>query len=90
MGIYDVAEMCANGHHTTSMVNSFPEFRSSFCPKCGEPTFTECPHCESDIRGRYDHEGFVISFSGYEPPSYCHNCGTHIRGQSGDCNQPKH
>jgi hypothetical protein len=56
------------------MAASSPEFRQSYCEKCGEATIMECPSCESAIRGHYHTPG-VIGFFDYDVPHFCHNCG---------------
>ena len=71
---YETAEVCPNGHHTTASVETSPERRSRFCPKCGEATFTKCEKCEGRIRGHYYVPG-VVAFSKWTPPNYCHDCG---------------
>ena len=77
MGQYRTAEVCLNGHHTTDSIERAPERRSKYCPKCGATTITQCPSCSASIRGDYDVPG-VIVISGYQPPNYCYNCGTHL------------
>jgi len=75
MGVYRTAEVCPNGHTSTSSVDQNPELSEKFCSECGEATITACPSCGSAIRGDYDVEGVVsIGFS-YEPPAFCHGCG---------------
>jgi hypothetical protein len=74
MGTYHVAEVCPNGHVSTSSADTSPELREKFCSSCGESTMTQCPYCGSTIRGFYFIEG-VFSFNEYTPPAHCHNCG---------------
>lgn len=75
MGTYRVAEVCPNGHVSTSSADTSPELREKFCSKCGEPTITQCQKCSASIRGYYYVEGIISLGSGYEPPAFCHNCG---------------
>lgn len=75
MGTYQVAEICPNGHVTTSAANLNPEMREKFCSHCGEPTAIHCPNCQATIRGRYDVPQ-VIGLFHYSPPAHCHNCGS--------------
>ena len=76
MGYYDVAQVCLNGHIITRNAESAPEFRRRFCPKCGEPTITKCPHCQSPIPGEYHVEGVVVvTRHTPPPPKFCHACG---------------
>jgi hypothetical protein len=74
MGSYRVAEVCPNGHVSTSSADKSPELREKFCSRCGEPTMTQCPSCKVPIRGYYYVEGFIGGYN-YEPPAFCHNCG---------------
>lgn len=71
---YRTAQVCLNGHSTTSDIQLSPELMARFCPECGEQTITQCPSCQKDIRGWYHVEG-VISIRDYVPPRYCYDCG---------------
>ena len=73
-GYYETAEVCPNGHHTTASVETWPALRSSFCPECGEATFTKCRKCGGRIRGYYRIPE-VAGFGEWSPPNYCHQCG---------------
>lgn len=75
MGIYRIAEVCPNGHVSTSSADTSPELREKFCSSCGEPTMMSCPACLAPIRGYFYVEG-VFSFSKYIPPAHCYNCGS--------------
>lgn len=75
MGIYRVAEICPNGHVSTSQADTSPNLREKFCAKCGEATITQCPSCKASIRGDYYVEGVFYISGDYEPPAHCHNCG---------------
>ncbi|WP_135080584.1 DUF2321 domain-containing protein [Terasakiella sp. SH-1] len=74
MGCYKNAQVCLNGHSTTSDTAGSRELMSKFCGDCGTETITQCPSCNSSIRGSYHVEG-VISICGYTPPNFCHSCG---------------
>lgn len=74
MGTYLIAQVCLNGHVPTSAADQYPELREAFCSKCGETTITNCPNCRAFIRGDY-YTPYVIGYSSYEPPAFCHNCG---------------
>lgn len=76
MGSYRVAEVCPNGHVSTSSANTSPELREKFCSHCGELTMTQCPDCKALIRGYYCAEGVITIGYRYEPPAFCHNCGS--------------
>ena len=75
MGTYDVAEICPNGHVSTTSAITSPERRETFCSRCGEPTLTACPRCSAALRGYYHVQGVFGFASGYEPPAHCYNCG---------------
>lgn len=76
MGVYRVAEVCPNGHTSTSAADRHPELRENFCSKCGEATTTQCSSCNTPIRGDYYVEGVFSFGSNYEPPAHCYNCGS--------------
>lgn len=75
MGEYHTAEVCLDGHYTTSSVEEHPERRSQYCPKCGSKTITQCPNCSANIRGIYVVPNVVDLVTKYRPPNYCHSCG---------------
>src|SRR5271156_2712873 len=77
---YRIAEVCGNGHVSTSNAETYPDRRERFCSKCGEATFTHCPGCALAIRGSYIRHGMQFAGPGmshdrYTPPAYCFNCG---------------
>ena len=74
MGVYRAAEICLNGHVTTSYADVMPDLREKYCSICGEQTITKCPQCDSSIRGSYYEPGF-LGTSDYLKPNFCHNCG---------------
>ena len=74
MGIYRTAEICPNGHVSTSSADAYPQHREKFCSQCGEKTTIECAECGSPLRGDYYVEG-VFGLNSYTPPAFCHNCG---------------
>lgn len=76
MDTYRVAQVCPNGHVATSAADRLPELGEAFCSQCGEATIMQCPECNASIRGDYDVEGILSIGTHYEPPAYCHNCGS--------------
>lgn len=76
MGTYRVAQVCPNGHVATTAADSYPELREAFCSQCGEHTIMQCPKCATSIRGEYIVDGVFRLGGGYDPPSFCHNCGS--------------
>ncbi|MBS1994695.1 MAG: DUF2321 domain-containing protein [Cyanobacteria bacterium SZAS LIN-2] len=74
MGEFRTAEICPNGHASTSAADQHPELREKYCSQCGEATMIACPACRAPIRGEYHVEG-VFSISEFRPPAHCHNCG---------------
>ena len=76
MGIYRTAQICLNGHIINDSYDTSPEFNKSFCPKCGQPTITQCPSCHTNIQGYFDVPGIVDLTTREETaPAYCHSCG---------------
>ncbi|MDR2871302.1 MAG: DUF2321 domain-containing protein [Xanthomonadaceae bacterium] len=76
MGTYRVAQVCPNGHVPTTAADQKPELREAFCSQCGEATIMQCPKCSASIRGHYYIEGTYGFDRYYEPPAFCHNCGS--------------
>jgi hypothetical protein len=74
-GDYDVAQICLNGHVINGFFLSYPEHNSGHCEKCGGKTITECPKCNTKIRGTYSAPG-IVSFGESRAPAYCYKCGT--------------
>ena len=72
---YMSAEICLNGHPTTSDIDLSPELTAKFCAGCGAETIRACPSCNATIRGYYHVPG-VFSTRPYTPPNHCYNCGT--------------
>ena len=75
MGKYRNAEICLNGHPTTSDFEHSGERASPYCSKCGAQTIRKCPACKLFIRGRYHIEGGFLGGGKYQAPAYCHLCG---------------
>lgn len=75
MGYYHIAQICLHGHVITDSYDSDPEFRQNFCDKCGSKTITNCPKCNSPIRGNYEVPDFISFNSMNTAPSYCYDCG---------------
>lgn len=80
MGIYDVAQICLNGHIVESSLTLYPEGHEKFCHLCGAKTIAGCPKCKTGIRGDYYEDSYArdelgTSIGIYEVPSFCYNCG---------------
>jgi hypothetical protein len=71
---YDIMQVCMNGHQITTGAHSHPQHRQPFCSECGAETITQCPECNTDIRGFY-HARNVIGAIDPPVPNNCHNCG---------------
>lgn len=71
---YDVAQICRNGHVANSMACDYPTSNQPHCDKCGAPTITACPSCQTPIRGYYHVPGVIGSYS-YSAPAFCFKCG---------------
>ena len=68
---YNGATICANGH----VVSKYNANHQRYCSTCGELTFSQCPKCNSVIRGLWDNPGvFVVGNRLYKKPYYCYNC----------------
>jgi hypothetical protein len=75
---YLSAEVCLQGHPTTSAIEHSPDRTANFCSTCGAKTIRACSDCGAAIRGIY----FVpnsyrrVPRVPYEkPPNHCFNCG---------------
>ena len=73
MGTYKPAAICLNGHTASRNITNHPA--GQFCGECGEQIIQACPSCNSLIRGYYDVPGVISLGRGYEPASYCFQCG---------------
>jgi hypothetical protein len=73
------AEVCGNGHATTSAVESSPELTAKFCSICGSATIRACPECNAPIQGQNGRywEDLPSRYvpDEYSPPNHCDNCG---------------
>lgn len=56
------------------MARGYPNSNQKFCDKCGTPTLTSCPNCQTEIRGYYHVPG-IPGLSDYSAPAYCFKCG---------------
>lgn len=70
----DVAQICMNGHAINPSFQKYPIHNKKFCPNCGEPTITQCPHCQTNIPGEI-HYANVFGASDYKVPVFCSECG---------------
>jgi hypothetical protein len=71
--LYDVAQICPNGHVVNSTSSKHPERNEKYCSQCGEETITTCPRCGNPIRGFY--WGEVGDAEGFRSAAFCHACG---------------
>lgn len=72
---YDTGLACMNGHPVNHSMNRSPQRSAPFCPKCGEPTLSQCPQCNERLHGFYRVPGVVDLAQRWTPAAYCHNCG---------------
>ncbi len=70
---YDTAQICLNGHVINRRSESWPCENSPHCPKCGAKTITQCPKCNTKIRGGYF--GGMPSAREQRSDPFCHQCG---------------
>ena len=73
--MFDVAQICLNGHVINDRTQQFPQGNKRFCPICGEATTTTCLECDHPIRGDYISDLVVVMGRFYKMPAYCENCG---------------
>jgi hypothetical protein len=81
--MYDVAQVCKNGHVITDKAKSDQAHREKFCRRCGAETIMACPECSTPIRGQlttafdsYVHmEVRYLTKAMTDVPRFCHNCG---------------
>lgn len=70
----DIAQICTNGHLINSSHDRSPELNKKHCPQDGEPTITECPHCQVKIAGRITYSN-VWGSDDFKVPGFCIECG---------------
>jgi hypothetical protein len=70
---WDTAQICLNGHVINRRYESWPTSNSPHCPKCGAKTITQCPSCNTRIRGGY--VGGMPSSTEEKADPFCHQCG---------------
>lgn len=70
----DTALVCLNGHVINHSFKKYPIHNKKFCPKCGEPTITNCLECKAEIAGAI-HYSNVIGAIDYNLPAFCSECG---------------
>jgi len=75
VGRYDTQQVCLNGHQITDRYQGAPQFRRSYCDKCGAGTIHKCPVCSAEIKGDYITEGIVAIGFSTPVPTFCENCG---------------
>ena len=76
MGRYEQALLCRRGHVINEYATSQPQHNTKRCTECGAETISLCPHCEQPIRGEYQVDAVLFAVSTYQPPAFCHECGT--------------
>jgi len=73
MSIFDVAQICMNGHVINDAAETYIGYNANFCSICSSKAITKCDKCNESIRGRIkDYYGSIE----YISPAYCHNCGS--------------
>ncbi len=86
--MYDVQQVCENGHQMADCYNIYPEKRKKFCQECGATTLTACLCCGTEIQGARIKIGQIWDDAelglrrmiradpfAVDVPSYCPNCG---------------
>lgn len=72
---YDTALVCLNGHMVNDRAAGSPQHNEAFCERCGQATITNCPSCDTPMRGYYHSSVVVIGGSGTPAPVHCYACG---------------
>ena len=72
--VFDVMQVCRNGHKITGQANSRSELRRARCSRCGAETVMQCDHCGSAIPGHMKYPGIGTSDDS-NPPNFCEKCG---------------
>ena len=72
--IYTCAAICKPGHVLTRDVSEVSP--SKRCTSCGAAVLTACTSCGSPIQGDLVVPGVVAIGFAYDPPDFCHECGT--------------
>lgn len=70
MSNYYPAQICLNGH----VISSCETGVEKYCSDCGAETISNCPSCNTLIRGSYNDE-YALYISEYKRPAYCFACG---------------
>jgi hypothetical protein len=75
--MYDVQQVCENGHKITGCYSTRPQDQQKFCKKCGANTIIACPNCDGGIQGdRFERRRNRLELvESPDVPSYCANCG---------------
>ncbi len=80
--LYDIAQICMNGHVINSSANKEPEHNKEYCKKCGSKTIMNCLNCNAEIEGDcyiavedFEYEPSYHKTESYILPAFCHNCG---------------
>lgn len=76
MDVYDVAQICLNGHVSNSGYNTRSYDNKDFCEKCGAPTIVSCSKCGNPIRGSSTNPFTGIAQKYFIVPVFCEHCGS--------------
>ena len=74
-GIYDIAQICINGHMVNDYFSSRPQHNKKYCDICGSKTITSCENCQANIRGGYTTLHGISAPNKIRIPSFCIECG---------------
>jgi hypothetical protein len=74
--MFDVAQICLNGHVINASAGRFPHSNAKFCEACGSQTIVACPACRSPIKGEPKVSWMAAdAVPPYRCPSFCTECG---------------
>ncbi len=75
MALFDIAQVCLNGHTINASMQGSPEFNQDCCSECGAKTTSKCESCNEPIRGECHFEELIIGGGTFTLPKFCHKCG---------------
>ena len=71
---FDIAQICVNGHLVNPTAEANIVENKIYCQECGFKTITECPDCNTSIKGKRMMMEMVFKEE-YNVPKFCDSCG---------------
>ncbi|MHB0913739.1 MAG: DUF2321 domain-containing protein [Armatimonadota bacterium] len=72
---FDTAQVCLNGHMINAWTIRRPKYSQKYCDICGALAITECPNCDTPIRGLAFSTTLLGAGHSQIPSNFCHECG---------------